>query len=159
MQLKKKPAFTLIEVFIALLIFGCVVSALYFGTSFMREKTLVNRPSNYTWQQFLHTIETTEYPFYWVKTLNAETELRVWRVSKDSGDGDAKVKEYILKNTKNSHTLHLTGSNGGFMPLVYGVETIKFKPVGRRIKVIIKFESGDIREANLGITQKKVPND
>lgn len=158
MQMKRKPAFTLIEVFIALLIFGCVLSVLYLGTSFMREKTLVNRPSNYTWQQFLNTVETTERPFYWVKTLNAGTELRVWRLSKDSGDQDVAAKEYTLKQTKNSHTMHLTSLAGGSMPLVYGVKTIKFVPVGQRMKIIVKFEAGETREANLGITQKTIPS-
>ncbi|MBM7544530.1 competence type IV pilus minor pilin ComGF [Periweissella beninensis] len=149
--MKRQNAFSLVEALTGLLILGLITGLLQMGVLLVKDSLITNKPAMYSWIQFLHNIETDQNPFYWQKLAADKTQLGLWRQNKENGE----AKEYILKLTKKTHTLYMSGVDGGYMPFIYNVETVKFKKIKNNIQINVVFISGEHRNAILAIKNKK----
>lgn len=149
--MKNKQAFSLVEAMTGLLILGMIMGLLQLGVALVKDAQISNKPANYSWIQFIHNIETQQKPFYWQRIEGNGTVLNLWRNNRASDE----EKEYILKLTKRTNTLYLSGSQGGYMPLIYNVKSVKFKKINNNVRIDIVFFSGEHRNAILAINEKK----
>lgn len=148
---KHQPAFTLIEACVGLVLVSIIVTILQFALPNLKTQPALVTPVNLTWQNMIWALEESEQPFKWVEIMDEGNTLKLIR----NIDGKSQEsKEYLLKLTKSTHTLYLSGLSGGYMPIVYQVKKVQFEERGHRIWMSVQYIDGGNNEAYLAVTKK-----
>lgn len=109
----------------------------------------LNNPRNVNWQRLLHNLENNPQPITWLKIDDWGHQLIIKRYSV----AEKEQKKYIIRQTKSSHRLYMSGVLGGFMPLLSEVKTINFSDVNGRIRMEVTFLDDEIKVAKLAIAK------
>ncbi|CAH0418473.1 competence type IV pilus minor pilin ComGF [Periweissella ghanensis] len=146
-----QPAFTLIEACVGLILVSIIMTILQFALPNLKAQPVLVTPVNLTWQNMISALEESDQSFKWVEIVDDGHTLKLMRKLDASSP---EPKEYLLKLTKSTHTLYLSGVAGGYMPIVYHVKKVQFEKRGHRIWMAVEYIDGGTNEAYLAITKK-----
>lgn len=147
MKQSKIPAFSISEAFVGLIIVAMMLSVTSMLVANAKKQYPLNRPRNINWQRILHNLENNPQPIRWVQIEDQGHQLIVQKYSM----AEKEQKKYIIRQTKTSHRLYMSGIDGGFMPLLGDVKVINFNNAKGRIVMEVVFLDGEIKKANLSI--------
>lgn len=145
---KHRPGFTLIEACIGLIIIGFIIMIVDFAIPTIKKHPTLNNPVNLTWQNMIWSLEETNNAFKWIEIIDGGKSLKLTR-------SVSARKEYVLKMTKSTNALYLSGENGGYMPIVFNVKQVMFQERQHRIWIKVVYKDGGSNEAYLLLEKQR----
>lgn len=144
---KQYPAFLLSEAMVGLVIMAMIISLIVTILPTIRRVEPINEPRNISWQRLLENLEKVDDNPRWIDIKDGGHELVIRRFNKVT----QAYKEYIIKQTRDSNRLYLSGEYGGFMPLLANVDKILFQAQNGIVSMEVVFLDGEKKSARLAI--------
>ncbi|MFT8729861.1 MAG: competence type IV pilus minor pilin ComGF [Oenococcus oeni] len=136
MKKSRQKSFTILESIVALGIFALIVLIIQFAIQYIKKEKQTTNTINF--QRMLLQLEDSSRSYRWAQTK----EGKIYLLS--IGKRNQKIN-FRLKN----HSLQLTTSDGGTMPIVSQVKDFELEQLNEKIYLSLYFDSGECYESNL----------